>query len=283
MRPQFVDYRYVARRRLAERISDRARFDLVEAALLVAAEEDPDLEMEREVRRVHLIAAEGARRSLGLSNPFARLDALQTHLFEILGFKGNNDSYDDPKNSYLHEVLNRRLGNPLSLSILFLEVARAAGFEARGIALAGHFIASVTLGGRTILVDPFHHGRVICQDDCRDLVARTTGRPDLFRPEVLRGTDERGMLRRMLMNLKRIFVKSRDYPRSLSVVERLLLLDPDSPSELRDRGFLHAHLGRTDAALSDFQSYLALVPRAPDAERVRGRMDWLRRRLSEAN
>lgn len=277
------DRRTEVRGELCQLLDARGAFDIVEAALLIAAEEYPELDVEREARRIRLIAAEGARRAFNLSNPFARLDVLRAFLHDELGFGGNENEYNDPRNSYLNEVLDRRLGNPLSLSIIFIEVARAAGFEARGVGLPGHFVARVSLDGRTLLIDPYNGCHVISEDDCRQLVSRTTGRSSLFRRNLLKGTDERAMLTRMLLNLKYIHVKNEDYPRALAAVERLLLVSPDDSTEIRDRGFLHAHLGRPGAAVSDLESYLALTPGARDADSVRGRVAWLRQRISEYN
>lgn len=277
------DHRSTARRRLSELLATPEPFDLPEASFLVAAEEYPNLDIEQSLERVRLIAAEGARRVYALQNPFARLDGIREYLFEEMGFRGNEEDYNDPRNSYLNEVLDRRLGIPLTLSILFVEVARAARFEALGVGLPGHFVTRVTYGDRTIFVDPYHGGRVITQDDCADLVRRTTGRISLFRPDMLEGVDERAMLARMLLNLKHIYLKREDFGRALSMVERLLLITPDDSSEIRDRGFLNAHLGRPGAAVTDLENYLTIAPDAPDAESVRGRVNWLRRRLSEAN
>jgi regulator of sirC expression with transglutaminase-like and TPR domain len=271
------------RRNLARLLISRESFDAIEAALWIAAEEYPELDVEREAARVRVVAAEGARRAAGVANPFARLDALRALVFEELGFRGNEQEYNDPRNSFLNDVLDRRLGNPLSLSMLWIEVARAAGFDAQGVGLPGHFVSRATFGGRTMIVDAFHGGTVISEDDCRQLVARTTGRPSLFRREMLRGTDERAMIARMLLNLKHIYVKAEDYERALSIVERLLLLNPQDAGELRDRGFLNAHLGRPGAALTDLECYLERTPHARDAESVRGRVAWLRRQLSDCN
>jgi regulator of sirC expression with transglutaminase-like and TPR domain len=271
------------RRELQQLLTSDGAFDIVEAALWVAAEEYPDLDVEHTAARVRLISAEGSRLAQGMTNPFARLDALRTHLFDNLGFRGNEKEYNDPRNSFLNEVLDRRLGNPLTLSILFIDVARAAGFESQGVGLPGHFVTSVTYEGRTLLVDPYHCGQVISEDDCRQLVSKTTGRPSLFRRELLEGADERAMLTRMLLNLKYIYVKGEDYRRALASVERLLMVSPGDSTEIRDRGFLYAHLGQPGAAVSDLESYLALVPSARDAESVRGRVAWLRQRLSECN
>ena len=166
--------------------------DLIEAVFWVAAQDYPNLDVRREIARLHFLAAEGARRVELESNPFARLDGLRAFLFEELGFKGNVHDFHDPRNSYMNEVLNRKVGIPLTLSILFIELARAAGFRAEGIGLPGHFVARVSMDGRELLVDPYHGGRVITEEDCRKLVKRTTGRP-LFRREHLRGVDSRAI------------------------------------------------------------------------------------------
>lgn len=277
------NHRSEARRSLASLLYNAGGFDLCEAAFLIAAEEYPYLDVERSLERIRLISAEGARRVYDLANPFARLDGLSTYLFQELGFRGNEDDYNDPRNCFLNEVLDRRLGIPLTMCIIFMELARAAGFEARGVGLPGHFVTRVTFGDRSILVDPYHAARVLTEEDCVDLVKRTTGRPSLFRREVLQGVDERGTLARMLLNLKHIYLKREDYSRALSMVERLLLIMPNDSSEIRDRGFLNAHLGRPGAAVADLESYLTIAPEAPDIESVKGRVLWLRRRLSEMN
>jgi len=277
------DRRLLARERLAAALAIDGPLELLEATLLVALEEYPDLDIRREAARVRIISAEGARRVEGCANPFARLDGLREFFFDELGFRGNSRRFGDPRNSYVNEVLNRRLGIPLTLSILFMDLALAAGFEVRGVGLPGHFVVRLSLDERSLLVDPFSRSRVISEEDCRELVARTTGRPNLFRQEVLEGIDERAMLGRMLLNLKHIYVGQSDYGRALDAVERLLLVDPGDQAEIRDRGFLKAHLGRPGAAIQDLESYLTGRPQAPDAESVRGRLVFLRRQISQLN
>lgn len=257
--------------------------DLVRGALLIAAAEYPDLNIDEHAQTVRAIADESAQRAAGIENPFARLDAVTDFLYNDLGFKGNVREFNDPRNSYLNDVLTRRLGIPLTLAIILLEAARAAGFEARGVGLPGHLVARVTRGDRTIFIDPFHRGQVITEDDCRNLIKRTTGRPSLFRRGMLEGVDDESLLARMLLNLKHLYVERKDYARALGAVERLLLLRPQDPGELRDRGFLKAHLGRPAGAIEDLESYLTESPAAPDVESVRGRLVWLRRHLSELN
>lgn len=257
--------------------------DVAEAALWIAKEEYPELDVPFERGRLRNLALAGAERAARHENPFARLDEVQTYLYEELGFRGNAESYDDPRNSFLNDVLELRTGIPLTLSVVFLEIAREAGFEVRGIGLPGHFVARVSLRGRTILVDPYHRARVITRDDCRDLVARSTGRPSLFRPEQLDGVAGRSMVGRLLLNLKHVYVNKGDYAKALGVVERLLMVSPENTRELRDRGFLQAHLGHSNEAIRDLERYLRLAPKAADFESVKGRVAWLRRKLSRAN
>ena len=258
-------------------------FDLVEATLLVALEEYPDLDPLRVVATLDTLGVEAARRVRPLSNPFARIDALKTFLFGELGFRGNTRTYDDPRNSYFNEVLERKLGIPLTLSILFLEVGSRAGLSVRGIALPGHFVVRVDDGGRRILVDPFHGGQVITEEDCRDLVIRTTGRPSMYRRSYLDGANGVTMVARLLLNLKRIYLARGDYGKALAAIERLLILSPEDAREIRDRGLLLAHLGRPSAAVADLETYLEMSPSAADAESIRGRLAWLLRKMSDAH
>ncbi len=276
-----LDPRVHVRRMFAGLVSGREDFDLLVACLLVAAEEYAGLDIATETARVDALGREVERRIAPLPNFFARLDAVRAFLFEELGYRGNVDPYDDPRNSFLNEVLNRRVGIPITLSILYVEVCRRAGLDAKGVVLPGHHIVRVSDASRTVYVDPFHAGGVITEDDCRELTAKATGRASLFHREMLEGANAPAILVRLLQNLKRIHLAREDYPRAHAAVERILLVSPDDHREIRDRGFLHAHLGRTDAAVSDLEAYLTLAPRAPDAEAIRGRLAWLVRKMSE--
>jgi regulator of sirC expression with transglutaminase-like and TPR domain len=280
---QKTDFLTVARRNLTELLAAPGPLDVVEAALWVAAEEYPDLEVKREVARVHILSAEGARLAEVHDNPFAKLDGIRRYLYEELGFRGNALNYNDPRNSFLNEVLNRRIGIPLTISILFMAVAEAAGFDVRGVNLPGHFVIRLTYGGRNILVDPYHGGQVITQDDCRELVRKTTARPSLFKAEQLEGIDDQDIIGRMLLNLKHVYLELDDNTRALSVVNRMLLIKPGDPSEIRDRGLLRARIGRLGPAIDDLEHYLNTSPKRHDSRSVRGRLSWLRQRLSEMN
>jgi len=272
-----------ARHRLGRLLSGNGSLNVVEAAFWVAFEEYPELDVKAEMKALEELCRGCAGRAEGQSNPFARLNRVQEYMFEELGFHGNLENYDDPRNSFLNEVLTRRTGIPLTMSLVFLELARAAGFEVRGVGLPGHFVARTRWENRTILVDPFHGGGVITEEDCRDLVGRSTGRPSLFRREQLQGVAGRAMIGRLLLNLKHLYLNKSDYGRALGVVERLLLVSPGNTREIRDKGFLEAHLGRPAEAIADLETYIEMAPKAPDVDSVRGRVVWLRRRLSEIN
>jgi regulator of sirC expression with transglutaminase-like and TPR domain len=270
-----------ARRRLAALVGQAGPLSLLEATLEIAAEEHEDIDVLAQIARVETIGAEARRRIAGLVNPFARLEALRALLFDELGFRGNVDNYDDPRNSSLDDVLERKLGIPLSLSILTIEVARHAGLTAEGVGLPGHFVVRIEEQDRRLLIDPFHGGHIITIEDCRDLVVRTTGRASLFRKDSLDAATPRAMLTRLLLNLKRIHLAQGDYIKALAVVERLLVIAPADAKEIRDRGLLLAHLGQSGAAVQDLESYLALAPGAADVESVRGRLAWIRKRAGE--
>jgi regulator of sirC expression with transglutaminase-like and TPR domain len=279
--PLLPPHAAAARSRLAVLLSQDEPLPLLEAMLLVAAEEHKDLDVLTEIGRVMTMAAEAKERVAAVRNPFARIEAMRSLVFDEIGFKGNVDHYDDPRNSFLHDVLDRKLGIPLTLSVITIEIARAAGLAAHGVGLPGHFIVRIDEQDRSLFIDPFHGGHVITIEDCKDLVVRTTGRASLFRPDSLDVATPRAMLNRLLMNLKRIHLAQGDYNRALSIVERLLIVSPGDAKEIRDRGLLLAHLGRPDAAVCDLESYLALVPEAPDADSVRGRLAWILRKMGE--
>ena len=272
-----------ARKRLAALVECGEPLDIVEASLVVATGEYPDLDVADERRRLDDLGVEAAGRLDGLSNPFARLDALRVFLFEDRGFRGNSEDYYDPRNSYLNDVLDRGLGIPLTLSIVTMDVARRCGYRIRGVGLPGHFVVGLDFDGRSHLIEPFNTGAVITEEDCRDLVTRSTGKPHLYSEKMLEGIPAHAMLVRLLGNLKGVFLAREDWTRALSIVEMLRVVRPEDPAELRDRGFLMARLGRPGAALGDLETYLAIAPDAADASAVRSRLGWLRRRVTEVN
>jgi len=251
--------------------------DLAEAALLIAAEEYPDLAVGDYLARLDELAA-GARLALaGAPTPEERVLRLNRFLFDEQGFRGNRDDYYDPRNSFLNVVLDRRTGIPITLSLVFLEVARRVEVAAHGVGFPGHFLVAVE-GDPVIVVDPFF-ARVLTQGECRERLEEVLGREVPFDPRVhLRAATPGEILVRMLSNLKHIHLRDRDFGRALACCERILLLAPDEPAELRDRGLVLEQLECFVAAEADLSRFLELAPDDASADAVRARVAELRRR-----
>jgi regulator of sirC expression with transglutaminase-like and TPR domain len=276
-----LDAESAARRRFAALIA-RDEVPLAEAALALAEEEYPRLDTARYLAQLDALAAAALSRA-GARDAASMLRALRATLFGEDGFRGNDEAYYDPRNSFLNEVLERRLGIPISLSIVYIEVAARAGFPVRGVSFPGHFLVKhVSPGGREVFVDPYRGGELLSAEDCAARHrARTHGRE--LDPRALEAAPAPQILARMLHNLKRIYVDRRDDPRALWVVDRLLLLRPGDPIERRDRGLVEARLGGATAAAADLEAYLEAVPGADDADEVRGMVAQLRSRSRYVN
>jgi regulator of sirC expression with transglutaminase-like and TPR domain len=203
-------------------------------------------------------------------------------LFDEEGLAGNNEDYYDPRNSFLNEVLDRRRGIPITLSVVFIAVAARAGLDARGVGLPGHFIVRAERGGRVRLLDPFHAGRPLDLAECAALIPGS--RPgERLDPRWLEPVTTRQILVRMLVNLKAAYSRLGDWALALAAVERIRQLAPEALGELRDAGALHARLGHVAAAVRDWEAYLRAAPEAPDADEVRGRLRALRQALASLN
>ena len=205
----------------------------------------------------------------------APVAALNHFVFNELGFAGNAEHYYDPRNSFLNEVLDRKLGIPITLSVVYLEVAARVGFAVQGVGFPGHFLVKHVAGDRTVFVDPFNGGELLSADD---LAARHRSRaPDKdLDPQLLAAASPRQILTRMLHNLKRIYAEQRDDARTLWVIDRLLLLAPEDPAERRDHGLVAARLGGASAAVADLEAYLAAAPGAADEREIRALVARLR-------
>lgn len=254
--------------------------DLGRAALLIGAEAEPDTDVERWLAHLDLLglAAAGHVQGLGAAE---QVRALCRFLHEDHGLRGNREVYDDPRNSYLHRVLERGLGIPITLAVVLIEVGRRAGVPLLGVSFPGHFL--VRHAEAALLFDPFDAGRPLTVDDCRALLARVSGGAAPFDPELLRPASSREVVARMLRNLKRIHLREGELGAALADVERLLLVSPGDADERRDRGLVLAGLRRWGAAAQDLARYLAARPTAPDADRVRVQLEEARRRHWELN
>jgi regulator of sirC expression with transglutaminase-like and TPR domain len=249
---------------------------LDEAALALAQEEYPALDPVAHLRELDRLAARVRQLAPAPQRAASTLRALRVALFDEAGFKGNDKDYYDPRNSYLNEVLDRRLGIPISLSILFMEVARRAGLQLGGVGFPGHFLVKFRPeAGPEVFIDPYNAGELLTAAEC---VARyrvhAPGRE--LEPRFLEEVPPRQILGRMLHNLKRIYVEQGDDVRAFWVIDRLLLLDPEAADEIRDRGLVSARLGLAQAAARDLADYLARAPSAADAGEVRDLLATMR-------
>jgi regulator of sirC expression with transglutaminase-like and TPR domain len=273
---------------------------LAQAALVIARVEYPRLDPEPYLAMLDAMG-EAARRHIekhsectGSSTPTACVQALNAYLFDELGFAGNRKQYEDPRNSCLNEVLERRTGIPITMSVVYMEVARRAGLRIDGVNFPGHFLVRCCEGkprtGAGLIIDPFHGGALLTEHDCRLLLQRHVGDEVAFSKSLLASATRPQVISRMLLNLKRLYVHMRSFPQAREVTEMLLALTPSSLSELRDRGLLAYHLNDFTSALRDLQAYLKLssMSELDDDTREEQEQIWehvktLRRRVASLN
>jgi regulator of sirC expression with transglutaminase-like and TPR domain len=246
-----------------------AELDLAKAALLIAAEEYPQLTPEPYLRRLDLLAERVRDRLADESAGPVVLQELTRVLFHEEGFRGNAEAYYDPRNSFLNDVLDRRLGVPLTLSIVVLEVGWRLGLPLRGVNFPGHFLVRYDGEALRLLVDPFQRGEIRFEDQAQELLDRVYGGAVALQPDYLRAAGKKDMLVRLLSNLKGIYLNAHDDVKALAAIERIILIRPGALDELRDRGMLLARTGRVDEAILDLERYLINAPSAADAQRVK--------------
>lgn len=269
----------VRRRFAALAETPQGAFRLAEGALYIAQEEYPGLDVAAYLRRLDAMGGEVSAR-LGLEiEPSHIVTTINTYLFDELGFRGNTQHYDDPRNSFLNDVLERRTGIPITLSVAYIEIARSVGLPIVGVGMPGHFLVQYSARPGAFWIDPFHRGQILTQEDCQTRLAQMYGQAVAWSGTYLEPVSDHAILQRMLYNLKAIYVHYGDHTRALSVVERILLLRPGLLTEIRDRGALRAQLGQLEAALDDLQLYRQLAPDAPDIPSVTRHIDTLRRHL----
>ena len=237
--------------------------DIAPAALAIARVEYPALDPEPYLDRIDVMGMNAAERLGAISVVSSdAISVLNEYLFEEEGFTGNRDHYDDPRNSFLNEVLDRRTGIPISLSVIYMEVARRAGIEISGVNFPGHFLlrAPGPVIGDDLIIDPFHGGALLSEFDCRQMLRTQIGDDAPYHTSLLSAATRHDIVVRMLMNLKRLYVGMRSFPQARFVSTLLLGVDPSAISELRDRGLLAYHLEDFSSALRDLEEYLRLSP-----------------------
>jgi regulator of sirC expression with transglutaminase-like and TPR domain len=255
--------------------------DLGVGALALARIEYPRLTAGRHVKQLDELAARSG--VAGVEDPVRALHRLREFLFDEEGFHGNAEDYDDPANSCLNRVIERKLGIPITLSVLLIEVARRVGLHVQGIGLPGHFVVSASVGAECVLLDPFDGGAILTQETAADVVARALGRRVTLTAEHFAPSTKRQILARMLLNLKAAYVRREEWAKGLAVVEHLLVLDARSAAYIRDRGSLLVKLGQLLRGAADWERYLAATPEAADGDKIKRELRRVRQRLATLN
>ena len=267
-------------------VSSDEHFPLLEAAVAIAQDEYPELDVQQVLGEVDQLLARIKRRLPADSTALNRLRLLNQFFYHDLGFSGNVNNYYDPDNSYPHAVLRTRRGIPISLAVLWLELAQGLGLNARGVAFPGHFMVKVNLPKGQVVIDPFT-GQSLSREDLSERLMPFKQLSDLPESEMaeadiplglyLQSAKPRDIITRMLHNLKEVHKTAEDWQRMIPVQDRQIALNPDVWSEYRDRGLAFAELGKATAAVRDFDVYLQNVTDAPDVKAIALRAQELRR------
>jgi regulator of sirC expression with transglutaminase-like and TPR domain len=257
--------------------------DLDRAALRLATIEFPDLEITPFVQLLDSYAVELAGRLIDPASGSEYVTVANNYLFDELGFVGNSTDYYNPANSCLNEVLTARIGIPITLSIVYMEIGRRLEKPIYGIGLPGHFLVQYNDGGYSTFIDPFHGGKLLAAEDCYQLARDVAGIDIAQDTTVLEPVTKRQMIFRMINNLRGIYFSRRSYRKALQVLNLLLEANPDSADEYKQRGIVYLQLRQMKPARSDLEKYLELAPEAKDREEIEKQLMTLKRWLVGMN
>jgi regulator of sirC expression with transglutaminase-like and TPR domain len=262
----------------------RSSIDIPRAALAFAREiAYPDLDIAGYLDQLDQLAASIWANVSPFRTPSAQAKALAETLFNQIGFQGNRQNYSDPRNSYLNEVLTRRLGIPISLSIIYIAIANRLEVPAEGVGLPGHFIVKIPAEDGPGFIDPFHAGRRLSLEDCARLVEQTVGYSGPLQDKWLQAVPARAILTRMLNNLRGIYLQERAWPLAQATVQRLQILQPELVELQRDLGVIYHRSGSLRLAAQHYEQYLQLAPDAQDAETIKIYLNAAVRRMARLN
>lgn len=260
-----------------------AKLDLARAALLIAAEADPNVDIDGEIHTLESWAAQ-LRAQLDPSwNNLQKLARLRNFVYEELRFRGDHQDYYSPSNSLLHQVMGRRLGIPLTLSIIFMELGWRVGMPLEGVGFPGHFLVRLAGEPLDLLLDPYQRGTSVHEEDCRQMLRDLSDGKLELSDQHLASVSKHDMIARLLMNLKSAYLRLQDDVSALAAVDRLLLLHPEDLDEVRDRGLLLYRLQRYVPALEALTRYLEARPEAPDRESMESHLRSLRGLIAQLN
>ena len=249
----------------------QSSLELAAAALCPAQEMYPDLDPGVIYQQLDDIAI--AIKPNVSTYPLKTLQAINQHLYGELGFAGNQIDYYDPDNSYLNRVLERRLGIPITLAVIYLEVSQRLGFPMVGVGMPGHFLVRPTVADMDVYIDPFNQGEVLFVPVCQAIFYRLYGTNAAWDADYLTPITAKVLLARLLNNLKLIYLNRRDLPNTVVILDYLLLLFPNEPASSRDRGLVHYQLQNLLAARTDLETYLTYRPDAPDRAQISQLLD----------
>jgi regulator of sirC expression with transglutaminase-like and TPR domain len=252
--------------RAFQRLLKEEPFSVFKTAITVSAQDqEKELLLQEWEDTLDELAEDVKLISQNIRAPNRLLECVNTCLFDDYGFRGNHADYYNPENSYLDQVIEKKLGIPLSLSIIYIEVAKRAGIPVVGVGIPGHFMVKIEGLGRDIFADPFNLGRLHSRTSCNELVSTLMGRPIQLPEKAFEAASERTMIVRLLMNLRTIYLSGDRLRLGMETCERLLLLQPKEPSHYRTRGLLHYQLGESYLALRDLTTYRDMATK-PDPE-----------------
>jgi regulator of sirC expression with transglutaminase-like and TPR domain len=263
---------------------DDEKIDLVRGALTIARTEYPELNIDSYVRRVDELAFQAEARVTEIGDAAETISAINYVLFQQAGLQGNRDDYYDPRNSFLNDVLDRCLGIPITLALIYMEVGRRLGFPLFGVGMPGHFLLkNYDIDGSETLIDCFNGGDILDAQDCQRRLDEIYSGQMTLRPEFLFAVSRRQMLTRILNNLKTVYMTARNFKKVLPLVDLVLVIYPRSPEDVKQRALLRYSLGQAKAAAEDLEEYLKMSPEASDSDEIRQTALSIRRMLALMN
>ncbi len=250
---------------------------LAEAALLLACEEYPQLEISPYLDKLDHIANVAQEQLRTTDSPVDRIEKINGVLFETFGFRGATDDYYDPRNSFFNDVLDRRIGIPITLSAVYMEVSRRLKFPIVGVGMPGHFIVKYADRIDEFFLDPFNRGEILTRDECKGRIQERYGDSLEFNERFLGRVTNRQILWRMLNNLKDIYLRAHAFDKGLAIVDMMLMVEPEDIVQFRDRGLLRLQLREFEGASKDLDYYLRHAPAAEDRAEIEDHLKELKR------
>jgi len=239
-------------------------YNLVEKCLKFAQLlEYPDLDVDEYINKISRIGMSLKESISDVKNPTYLISMLNEHLFENLGFSGDDDDYYNPKNNFLNEVIDKKVGLPITISILYTEIAKFIGLELKIVGFPGHILVKYN---EEMILDPFYDGRLLDIDDLQEILDTNFGGELEFVPKYLDEVNSEQILVRLTRNLKNSYVQSFVYDKALRCVNMVLAIDPESAEDIRDKGILEERLQNPETALKYLNKYLEINPNAEDVD-----------------